>query len=156
MNRLYLDTEFNSFQGELMSIALAPGDKSKAAFYRVVEGSWQHPRQMHEWVTRHVAPHLYTYGGQTEPVSREQAARDLASYLRLSTPTPVIVADWPTDFSQLLDLLILGPGQMVGAPDFDMAYRSLRGFNTADHSVVPHNALADAEALRDYVESNLA
>jgi hypothetical protein len=157
--RYYLDTEFDGLGGELMSLALVPGDSSIPSFYRVVHGPWvQGCRD--EWVTKNVLPFLYRHGGVDAPVDRETAARDLSRYLSTQMhqtgKTPVIIADWPTDFSQLLDLFIIGPGQMVGVPDFDMAYRGLKGFATADHSKVPHNALADAEALRDFVETILA
>jgi hypothetical protein len=154
-----LDTEFNGFGGSLMSIALVPFDTSLPSFYRVVEGdwmpNWDRESLQEPWVQQHVTPFLYSYGDQTASVSREVAARDLSRYLSTQMlqmgAMPTIVADWPTDFSQLFDLFILGPGKMVGVPDFNVSYRSLRGFNTADHSKVPHNALADAEALRDYL-----
>lgn len=153
----YLDTEFNSFEGDLMSIALAPADDTLPYFYRVVEGNWQKSGELHEWVAFHVSPHLFTYGGETVAVPRETAARDLSRYLtemfQRTGEVPTIVADWPTDFAHLLELFIIGPGKMVGVPDFNMAYRSLKGFNTADHSKLPHNALADAEAMRDYCEA---
>ena len=141
--RYYLDTEFNSFGGELMSIGVAPADPSVLPFYCVVE--WKSPTDA--WVAQNVVPHL----GPSPRHSRRKAAEMLAVYLG-SADAPDLVADWPTDFSLILDLLITGPGEMVAAPEFSMQFVHLRGFNTANHSAVPHNALADAEAMRDYCE----
>ena len=141
--RYYLDTEFNGFNGGLMALALVPADTSKALFYRVVEC----PGPVDPWVQRHVVPFL-----NGSPASREVAGAELAAFLRNAGERPTIVADWPTDFEHLLALLINGPGMMHSAPDFDMEYRRLAGFNTAAHSRVPHNALEDAIALRDHCE----
>lgn len=140
--RLYLDTEFNGLGGELMSLALVPADRAAATFYRVTH--WTAP--LVPWVRQHVAPFL-----DAEPVSRQAASADLAVYLR-RVAAPVIVADWPEDFAHLLGLLVTGPGKMHPVPDFDMVFKSLPGFNTAATSKRPHNALADAMALRDYCE----
>lgn len=140
--RLYLDTEFNGFGGELMSLALVPANRALPTFYEVVK--WQAP--LDPWVAKHVVPLL-----DMLPVSREAASADLAVYLRrLSAPT--IIADWPDDFAHLLGLLVTGPGKMQAMPDFAMEFKSLPGFNTATTSKRPHNALADAIALRDYCE----
>lgn len=138
--KLYLDTEFNGFGGELMSLGLVPADPSLPEFYRVVK--WTAP--VDPWVQQHVVPFL---GREQE--EREVVARDLAAFLG-SVAQPVVVADWPDDFSHLMGLLITGPGLMVAAPDFDMEFRRLPGFNTASTSRIPHNALEDARALRDH------
>lgn len=141
--RLYLDTEFNGFGGALMSLALVPAAKDAPIFYRVVEFSGE----TDPWVQQHVISNL-----GAPQMSRERAGAELATYLRDFIERPTIVADWPTDFEHLLALLINGPGMMHGAPDFDMEYRRLAGFNTAAHSRVPHNALEDATALRNHCE----
>jgi hypothetical protein len=144
MTRLYLDTEFNGFGGALMSIALVSEVPGGTEFYRVVE----HEGPITPWVAEHVVPYL-----RGTPRPRVEVARDMADALS-RIYAPVIVADWPSDFEHLLGLLITGPGQMVKVPDFGMDFRALPGFNTADHSLTPHNALADARALRDYCEGN--
>lgn len=142
MTRLYLDTEFNGFGGALMSVALVPSTPGAAEFYRVLDLHFR----PEPWVEHHVIPHL---GRASE--SRDVVSAALAEYLR-SVASPVLVADWPTDFEHVLALLITGPGQMQRVPDFGMEFMRLEGFNTAYHSKVPHNALHDARALRDYCE----
>jgi hypothetical protein len=68
---------------------------------------------------------------------------------------PDIVADWPEDLAQLAMLLVTGPGIMVSVPALSLHFVPLAGFSTAANSVVPHNALHDARALRDHVMNHL-
>lgn len=149
--RYYLDTEFNGFGGELISLALVPTDPSLESFYAVLDL----PKQVDPWVQQHVVPHLIAQDANPvmdAPQPRFRVAYLLAKYMERHTGMTV-VADWPTDFEHLLALLISGPGRMQPVPDFQMEFRRLPGFNTASTSRIPHNALADAEALRDYCEA---
>jgi hypothetical protein len=75
-------------------------------------------------------------------VSREIAARMVAAYL-CADNEPVVIADWPEDLSNLMMLAIITP---------DVTYRcmTIPGFVTADQSKVPHNALEDAKALKEF------
>jgi hypothetical protein len=143
MTRLYLDTEFNGFGGGLMSLALVTDRSDGPEFYRVVHC----PGPIDPWVQLHVVPHL-----DAEPEPRHVVAAALGEFL-WDIEKPCIIADWPTDFEHLLALLIAGPGRMHQAPDFEMQFRHLEGFNTATASRRPHNALSDARALRDYCEA---
>lgn len=145
---LYADTEFNGFGGELISFALVPETPIDGIvdLYVVV----QQKEPYVPWVAQNVVPLL----GDTPAISRADAAKTLAAYLSMFD-NPTIVADWPEDLSLLLDLLITGPGMMVGCLDFDMRYRSCHGFNTAQESKIPHNALWDARALRDHFISRI-
>lgn len=154
---IYTDTEFTQFQGDLISFALVPSFDHINALYVVLgDDQFEEPS---EWVKENVMPKLRLEGAAKLPckttiamgVTREVAARMVAAYLR-QFDRANIVADWPEDFAQLLMLLVTGPGEMVNVPDFDISYRALRGFNTADVSGIPHNALYDAVALRDYCE----
>ena len=142
MNRIYVDTEFNGFGGELISFALVPEDSSKQEIYLILEQE----KAYQPWVLANVIPHL----GDAQVVDRERAGRTLAAYLRMFD-NPVLVADWPEDLTNMLNLLLLGGGMMVATPDFSLEYRNFRGFSAARDSKVPHNALWDARALRDHV-----
>jgi hypothetical protein len=44
---------------------------------------------------------------------------------------------------------------MVPVPPLSLHFVPLHGFSTAANSVVPHNALHDARALRDHVMNHL-
>ncbi|HWT11403.1 MAG TPA: hypothetical protein VN231_01470 [Allosphingosinicella sp.] len=149
--RYFLDTEFNGFGGELISLALAPehGDQEYYATLPL-------PATLHPWVERNVVPYLGSVPGGTVPQpSRRAAAERLAEFLA-PDPDPVIVADWPDDIGYFCALLTTGPGEMapVGALRFELL--SNPGFSPAATSRVPHNALHDARALRDFVLANEA
>jgi hypothetical protein len=147
--RYYMDTEFNGFGGRLISLALVPADPTNESFYEAIH-SMEINEKVDPWVAQHVMPHIGIETG-----SFRQAADRLARYLMSREGEIIIVADWPSDFVHLMEMLITGPGTMHGIPDFKMEFMRLPGFNTADHSKTPHNALADAEALRDYCEGLL-
>lgn len=145
--RLFLDTEFNGFDGDLISIALVP--ETGVPFYKVVHGSWE--SMPTTWIEQNVIPKL---GG--EATDRTEVGYDLAKYLRQFSNISII-ADWPRDFVHFLELFNLGNGQMITTPDFACFYRPHLQFRTDNHSKNPHNALFDAMALRDYVciENNI-
>ena len=145
--RYFLDTEYNGFGGELISIALVPehGDQE---YYAVLPL----PAQVHGWVERNVLPYLRSVptGLDPDPVSREQAAHELAAYLA-ADPDPLVVADWPEDLSHLCMLLVTGPAEIVDIQRLRLEFHRTPGFSTARNSRVPHNALHDARSLRDFV-----
>ena len=145
--RYFLDTEFNGFGGELISVGLVPehGDQE---FYAVLKL----PEVLHPWVARHVVPYLGAAPpcmGGTE-LSRLDAALELMHFLA-GDDDPWIVADWPDDIAYFCALLITGPGDMVPIGSLKFEFVSSPGFSTAAISKVPHNALHDARALRDFV-----
>ena len=145
--RYFLDTEFNGFAGELISLALVPehGDQE---FYALLEL----PEEVHGWVQRNVVPYLNSVpqGLEARPVPREEAAAELARYLAPDRD-PVIVADWPEDIAQFCMLLVTGPGEIVSVGSMRFEFVASPGFSTSNNSRVPHNALHDARALRDFV-----
>lgn len=146
--RYFLDTEFNGFGGELISLALVPEDGDD--FYITLELK----EQPNAWVARHVLPHLdhVPVGLQSPRLPRDTAARALSDYLTMD-PRPELVADWPEDISQFCNLLMTGPGAMVPIPPLTFRLVPLQGFGTAANSTVPHNAWHDARALRDHLLS---
>jgi hypothetical protein len=132
-----LDTEFNGFYGKLMSMALVPEDPSQPEFYVELEMF----DQLHPWVRENVAPKLNSI-----PKNRTEFQNDLANYL-WNCGECVIIADWPDDIRHFCDSLITGPGMTINIfnnikfeLDLTIQYESL----------VPHHALYDARAIRDY------
>ena len=143
MKRLFLDCEFNSFGGELISFGIVPEDSSIDELYIVLVEE----RPPTEWVARHVIPALNT----NERWERLDAARHLARYLA-AIDNPVLVADWVEDLSQIISLAVITPGKMVAMPSGVMyQYIHCPNFKTAQHSKIPHNALEDARSLRDHI-----
>ena len=138
--RLWLDTEFNGFQGDLISMALV--SECEAEWYRVLPCS-----NPNDWVKAHVLPVL-----RKRPSSQDQAI----AVLRLTTslarwlgqfPTIHIIADYPRDLEFLCRALILGQGDYIITPPLTLELRSdLPPVSAA--SAIPHNALEDARALK--------
>jgi hypothetical protein len=137
------DTELNSFGGELISFALVPLHGEHQPLYVVLEHDHM---DLHPWVKENVIPKL----GDQKPVSREVAARMLAAFLRRDSD-PIVYADWPQDLSELMMLAMIGPGMMVNTPAVSYRYEPCQGFNAADESKMPHNALHDAMALKQFM-----
>ncbi|WP_442681350.1 hypothetical protein ACSBM8_09365 [Sphingomonas sp. ASY06-1R] len=146
--RYFLDTEFNGFGGCLISLGLAAeeGDQD----YYVVVPMMEEPLP---WVEKHVIPYLRSVPNmmynQLDPIA---AAHDIAAYLR-TDPDPEIVADWPEDIALFCRLLLTGDGEIVDVSNVRFHFLRTPGFSTSRNSKVPHNALHDARALRDFVLS---
>lgn len=132
MTKLYLDTEFNGFRGSLISMALVSEDGQ--VFYEVLP--CHNPT---EWVKKHVVPVL-----MQEPVGLLKFQQRLESFLN-NFEEIHIIADWPTDIELFSWALISGPGERVYTPPITLEIK--RSINT-DKSRTPHNALADAKALK--------
>jgi hypothetical protein len=148
--RYFLDTEYDGFGGALLSLALVPEDGGEE-FYVVLDSEASDP-----WVQRHVVPFLdmVPEGHKGPRLSRRSAAEALGAWLQLDEAAEII-ADWPEDLAQLSMLLVTAPGQMVSVPQLTLRFVPLHGFSTAANSVVPHNALHDARALRDHLRNLL-
>lgn len=144
--RYFLDTEYNSWGGALLSLALVPEHGEELYLTLDWEGT------LEEWVERNVVPYLDMVPANlvSPRMNRADAARAIAHYLA-GDPDPLVVADWPEDIAQLSMLLVTGPGVMAEVPHLRFQFVALTGFSTAANSKVPHNALHDARALRDHI-----
>lgn len=134
--RLFIDTEFNGFNGRLISMALVPENDTVPEFYKELVMN----DQLHPWVKDNVVPHLFI---APSTFSEFQAA--LANYLR-EVGECTIIADWPDDIRYFCESLITGPGMMVSLKE-KITFELDLGIKYS--SLVPHNALFDARAIRD-------
>ncbi len=144
--RLYLDTEFNGFGGELISLALVASNGEE--FYKV----YQIPKNPHPWVQENVIPHLLWSRNLDPVVARTKLdfLRDFALFA-YRFKNAEIVADWPADIEHFCRLLT-----------YDGAANGFRvpanfTFKLIDRqhdyiSETPHNALSDARALKQYCD----
>lgn len=130
---IYIDTEFNEYRGELISMALVAADGRE--FYEVLECHDPGP-----WVREHVIPYL-----NKAPVSKSMFVEWLQSYLSYFDSVHII-ADWPEDIEHLLHWLVIAPGERIGPDRFTMEVRRDLP-DTSSTSRIPHNALEDARAL---------
>lgn len=131
--KVYIDTEFNEFKGDLISMALVAEDGQE--FYEVLECKNPGP-----WVAEHVMPVL----GEA-PVPMEYFQFKLQQFLYQYDEIHLI-ADWAEDIKHFCDALITGPGLCLNYPKLTMECR--RDIGSAN-SKVPHNALWDARAIAD-------
>ena len=144
--RYFLDTEFNGFAGELISLALVPEHGDRELYVVVpLEGV------IDPWGARHVLPYLHSVPDALDlSLDRVAAAHELAAYLATDRD-PLIVADWPEDIALLCRLLLIEPNEIVDVAGLRFEFHRTPGFSTAQNSRVPHNALHDARALRDFM-----
>jgi hypothetical protein len=136
MNRVFIDTEFNGFNGDLLSMALVPEDETKPIFYKEIEFKGQ----LDPWVRENVVPHFIELS-----ISYAGFQQQLAGYL-YEIGECTIIADWPDDIRYFCQALITGPGNSI--PIFHKINFVL-DTKIQYESKVPHNALYDAIAIRE-------
>ena len=137
--RVWIDCEFNEFRGELISMALVAEDGRE--WYEVLPCA-----APSKWVAKNVMPIL----GKS-PVPRNRFVSSLRDWL-MAYEAIHLVADWPEDITHFCQTLIIGPGQRISTPALTMEIRH----DLDAESAIPHNALADARAIRDQHLSFLA
>jgi hypothetical protein len=135
-NRLYLDTEFNGHGGRLISIALVE-ESGCREFYEVLPIGNLDP-----WVAEHVVPVLRKRELPTASV------RKLFHNFIQGFSNPEIICDWHADAAHFCDMLA-GPDYSTSI-DFPCRITILKTPPGQPVSAVPHNALEDARALRDW------
>jgi hypothetical protein len=133
---LFIDGEWNSYQGQLISLALVTS--GSAEFYEVLECTDPDP-----WVADNVIPKL-----GKDPITLTELQSRLETFLSQFNEVH-IVADWPEDVMWLCRVLVTGPGTRLDTPP--LTFEVLRADTVSEN---PHNALADAKGLRDWYISN--
>lgn len=134
---LFLDTEFNGFCGDLISMALVPESPQHPYFYQSLGCA-----APCEWVAANVMPII-----GIDPIGREDFQIRLAQYLNQWAEV-TIIADWHEDIAHFCDILTTGPGNRIPTPTLRFEIR--RDMDAVVPSQ-PHNALSDAAAMRDSV-----
>jgi hypothetical protein len=135
---LFLDTEFNEFGGELISMALVC-DEGCHEWYQVIKMT----AAPGEWVSQHVIPKL-----DKAPLEPHEFRASFAAFIA-NFNNCEIVADWPADFEHFCALLS-GVGAEAGfSIPIECTMHLVRGDDTIQPEN-PHNALSDARALRDW------
>jgi hypothetical protein len=132
---IYLDCEFNSYQGELISLACVSEDGKE--FYEVLPFSHM---AIDPWVADNVLPIL----GKS-PIGRNAFCSKLQMYLAQFNSVHII-ADWPDDVAYFCQSLIIGPGARIDTPP--ITFEIVRDDAPSEQ---PHNALADAHGIRKFL-----
>jgi hypothetical protein len=130
---VFIDCEFNSFQGKLITMALVSMEGHSMYCQVPLE------EKVDPWVDEHVMPILEN----PEQVSHEELPYKIAHFLSQFDKVNII-ADWPDDIRFFCEYLITGPGYRVDTPPLTMEIIRLDA-----ESTLPHNALHDAWGIRD-------
>jgi hypothetical protein len=147
-HKIYLDTEFNSFGGFLISLALVSTDGGEL----YVEFPHHLPRDgsapyVHPWVRDNVLPLLE---GKHQLPTNNKA--QIAAFL-MSRQDQEIIADWPEDFTHLMNCICDKDGMR---PNLDLRFHLTEpGHGYSEASEVPHHALHDARALMKAHQASL-
>lgn len=132
--KLFIDCEWNGFRGDLISMAIV--DEDGDSFYEVLDC----PNPC-EWVEKHVTPVL-----NKAPVERSYFEEELRHFLSQYDDI-VLIADWPEDIAHFCQVIVTEPLKHIGLSRMDFVVNQSL---FAAISAIPHNALADAEAIRNY------
>jgi hypothetical protein len=154
--RFYLDTEFNGFGGELISIALVTQFLRGAQYtsYQIIKPSAD--RILDPWVADNVIPHLRVEStDQGHEVTPDEAGARLAAIFAEYGHVE-IYADWPADFEHLCALLARHGKNMGFSYCPNMTFRLVPTPDlTFWRSGTQHNALDDAMTLQRWNECQL-
>ena len=145
--RYFLDTEFNEFGGELISLALVREDGE--SIYLVYPDLPEYG----EWVSKNVMPIIWNIpsplpGMAYKLPDKEEGAYIIANFLK-GDPHPVIVSDWPDDIRYFCQAIITGPGMMAAIDNIVFQMVRVNAYPTTLENAVQHNAWWDAKALRE-------
>lgn len=143
--RVFLDTEFNSLGGELISMALVT--ETGEEWYEV---SYL-PLKIHPWVERVVVPKL-----DKEPVSETRFLLSFHGFAQLHCRDAEIIADWPADFTHFCTLLDKVGAQLGYILPMPLKMSLIEGGKEMITPDLAHNALWDARALKDWYLRNQA
>lgn len=138
----FLDTEFNEFGGDLISLALVSEDGERELY---VATACDAPGA---WVAENVIPIIDAPGAKPTMIAANFFGYMIRNFLADERAMPQIVADWPDDIRYFCQALITGPGEMVNIPALSFHLRRVDAYPTALEGAVQHNALWDARALR--------
>lgn len=137
--RMWIDCEWNSYGGDLISIALVT--ESDEIFYEELACNNPHP-----WVAINVIPKLFQ-----QKITYKDLQLKLHKFLNKFDAVHVI-ADWPEDIERFCKLLIVEAGLRIDTPPLTMEI--VRIDSKSDN---PHNALYDAKTLkREYYGNVIA
>lgn len=145
--RYYIDTEFNGNTGQLLSIALVRQDGAEFYYELPVH------ELLVQWVVEHVMP--WMTNKPEHQGDRAAVTRRMRKFLEKDATPITFIGDWPEDLVHTLNLMLRDHGRRNPPIQFRMLMLDLPGFNTAEHSSTPHNALDDARALKEFVEQGI-
>ena len=141
--KVFIDCEYNSFGGDLITMALVTMDGREPYAQVPIDRDTIHP-----WVVENVIPVIDAEGTDAKMLGHLELTQAIEAFLAIYDEVHII-ADWPDDIRFFCQYLITGPGTRIDTPPLTMEVR--RDIDAV--SDVPHNALLDARAIRyEYCE----
>ncbi len=131
--KLFIDGEWNSYKGDLISLALV--SECGKEFYESL--GCENPDS---WVAENVMPKLLNKPSITLGSLQEQLELYLSQFDAVH-----IIADWPEDVAWFCTVMVTGAGTRINTPP--ITFEILREDTISDD---PHNALSDAHGLRKW------
>lgn len=143
--KYYLDCEFNSYRGELLSMALIREDVG-LSIYAILKPSPE--MQVDPWVAAHVLPYMLKQPMNIPAIhTLPEMLPGLIESVLKGDPNPVVISDWPDDHKYFAEAVITGPGRMINIPNLTMHVARVDAYPTKLEGAVQHNAFWDALAL---------
>lgn len=154
--RYYLDTEFNSFGGSLISIGITRHDGTDSLYLVVPKADIDDMREaegMDPWIETNVIANLFSVpdGVSIDIFPVDEWGPIIGAFIyREGEPPPQIMVDWPSDAMDFSKLLMTGPGKAVpmGNQTHITILRHIDVYPTTLEGAVQHNAIWDAMAIR--------
>lgn len=135
-----IDTEFDGFNGPLVSLALVRED-GEARY-------WVLPHDITcDWCKVNMQPFIFE-GPYEKVASEADLSREIHRFLKKDDDIN-LYADWPDDFKYFCDVMVFGPGKCRGLTAFKMHFDRKYGSYS---SKVPHNAYYDALAIMENIK----
>lgn len=146
--KYYIDTEFNSYRGDLISMALVRED-GRSLYFELPYAE----ADLDPWVLENVIPVLRDCPEPPQRMSLVQAPF-LVEHFLAGDESPHIIADWPTDLLHFCHLIEHGPGAMIFIPHLTMEVVRVDAYPTVLQEAVQHCAWWDAVALREKLQGD--
>ena len=127
---IFIDCEWNSYKGQLISMAMVADNNEE--FYEVL-----HINSVDIWVAKNVIPVL-----NKEATNNLYFIKLFNEFLN-KFDSINLIADWPEDIEHFCKLLIPEAGKRYNTPPLTIEIVPIDSF-----SLIPHNALEDARALK--------
>jgi hypothetical protein len=154
--RYYLDTEFNSFGGSLISLGIVRHDDPEDHLYLFVPKVDTERMRVEEgiepWIEENVLKNLYALPDDAHSLEApaHQWGPLLSNFIYRGNEVTQVMVDWPSDAMDFCKLLMIGAGQAV--PMLNQTHitilRHIDVYPTSVEGAVQHNALWDALAIR--------
>lgn len=143
--KYWIDTEFNGWYGDLISLAVIREDGQSLSIY-------SEETSPTEWVAQNVIPLLGKDAGAIQVKHWDEARIFLRDFFK-GDADPIVIADWPTDIKHFCDLMIVSPGFSMPIPF--ITFKIVTPIGREVGQFLEHNAWYDAVRLKDYCEKYL-